>query len=230
MPTSLGFDGELDDAMMVQDIELSFGFKISDDEWMTFRTVSDVFAVVEANLPAGATGSKCASAITFYRLRRAIQPHLDMPLRPQTPISARADIPVRKLHRIIKNDCQMNAHQFVGWSMWKLAALLAVPSFPFVAAALGLGDWGALASVLIAIGLFIAAPLRLPHTVHTFGDLVRLVSSQNSGALAQQGARLTGRQAWEALREILAQHTSLPKEQISRDTLIYHPEFNFAKR
>lgn len=188
------------------------GFRLSNDDLNRCRTVGDLFELVEGHLPTSSFKGNCATAMAFYRLRRAIQPRIKITLRPQTPISALAAIRVRELHRIIKEECGLRPPIKYA-SFWGCVALVAIPVLPASALALGLEWWIALLSALLAFGIYRQASIRLPDTMLTFGDLVRVVSSQSVGSLAQQGARLRDTEAWDAFRDILTDHTPYRKKR-----------------
>ena len=57
-----------------------------------------------------------------------------------------------------------------------------------------------------------------------FGDLVQIVASHSIGALAEQGARLRPAEAWATFKDILGDHTLLPKDEIAPDTFILAPK------
>ena len=84
--------------------------------------------------------------------------------------------------------------------------------------------WIALSSAGIGIVLFRLSPIRLSNEVKTFGDLVKIVTSRNIGALSRQGARLGSKEAWEAFKDIIGDHTELPKDQIAPETTIRTPD------
>src|SRR4051812_19332950 len=104
MPSSLGLEGDLDDVELIQDVEEAFGLRFSDNELAGCSTVGDLFEVVEARLPQSSGGS-CATAMCFYRLRRALQPLVGGELRPNTNLAALSGVSVRALHRIIEQEC-----------------------------------------------------------------------------------------------------------------------------
>jgi hypothetical protein len=86
MSSSLGLSGDLDDVDLVEDIEAAFGLRFSDDEIERCSTVGHLFELVENKLPDASFGG-CATAMTFYRLRRGLQIRVTAELRPMTPIS-----------------------------------------------------------------------------------------------------------------------------------------------
>ena len=223
MSSSLGLQGDFDDIDLIEDVEAAFGFRLSDCDLSHCRTVGDLFELVKARLPTSGLAGNCAKAMTFYRLRRAIQPRIAITLRPGTSLSALSDLRVQELLRIIKEDCGLRPPgHFI--SCWGCVALVAIPALPVAAMALGLGWWSAILAALLAISVFRKMPIRLPDTLLTFGDLVRSVSSRNIGTLAAQGARLSVPEAWDVFRDVLSDHTILPKETIAPETLLLHPK------
>lgn len=223
MSSSLGLQGDFDDIDLIEDVEGAFGFQLSDCDLSHCRTVGDLFELVKARLPTRGLVGNCATAMTFYRLRRAIQPRITITLRPGTSISALSDLRVQELLRIIKEDCGLRPPIHVV-SYWGCIALAAIPVLSVAALALGWGWRGAFLSDLLAIIVFRKMPVRLPGTILTFGDLVRSVSSRNIGTLTEQGARLRVSEAWDVFRDVLSDHTTLPKETIAPETLLLHPK------
>jgi hypothetical protein len=229
MPSSLGLIGDLDDVEMIEDVEQAFGFRFSDDELLICETVGDLFALIEARLPSEDPAGKCATAMTFYRLRRAIEPRLAIKLRPTTPITACSGLSVRELHRIIEKECGLRPPSPVD-SLWGSIAFVLMVALPTASIALGLQWWIAVMSALLAWGIYRKMPIALPSSVTTFGDLVRIVSSRSIGALTQKGARLRAVEAWDAFRDVLSDHTCLSKNAIVPDTLLMEPEGWLAAR
>ncbi len=223
MTSSLGLAGDLDDVELIQDVEAAFGIRLADDEISRCSTVGHLFELIEARLPGMPSGQSCATAMCFYRLRRALQPHSAIALRPKTSIAELGRMPVRKLHRIIETECGLRPPpQYI--TLWGCLALLLVVVLPFGLFAVGMPWWVALPSAVIGIGLYRLAPIQLPGEVETFGDLVRIVASRSIGALAGQGARLGPKEAWQAFTDVLSDHTQLSKDEIGPETSLLAPK------
>lgn len=223
MTSSLGLAGDLDDVELIQDVEAAFSIRLADDEIGRCSTVGQLFELIEAHLPKMPSGQSCATAMCFYRLRRALQPHSAIALKPQTSVSALSAVPVRKLHQIIKTECGLRPPpQYI--TLWGCLALLLVVTLPFGLFAVGMPWWIALPSAALGIGLYQLAPIQLPGEAETFGDLVRIVSSRSIGALAGQGARLGPKEAWQAFTDVLSDHTQLSKGEIGPETLLLAPK------
>lgn len=223
MTTSLGLAGDLDDVELIQDVEAAFGIRLADDEIERCSTVGQLFELIEARLPQMRSGQSCATALCFFRLRRALQPHSGIALKPKTSISALSAVPVRKLHQIIETECGLRPPpQYI--TFWGCLSLLLVVTVPFGLFAVGMPWWIALPSAALGIGLCRIAPIQLPGEVETFGDLVKIVSSRSIGALAGQGARLGPKEAWQAFTDVLSDHTQLSKDRILAETLLLAPK------
>ncbi|WP_230291544.1 acyl carrier protein [Croceicoccus sp. Ery5] len=219
MTSSLGLAGDLDDVELIQDVEAAFGILLADDEISRCSTVGQLFELIEARLPDMPSGQSCATAMCFYRLRRALQPHSATALKPKTSIAALGALPVRELHQIIETECGLRPPPQI-ISLWGCLALLIVVALPIGLFAIGLPWWVALPSAALGIGLYRLAPIQLPDEVETFGDLIRIVASRSIGALAGQGARLGPKEAWQAFTDVLSDHTQLSKGEIVPETLL----------
>lgn len=103
MQSSLGLAGDLDDVELIEDIEEAFSLRFADDDLKRCRTVGDLFSLVEADLPDD--GSSCATAMCFYRMRRALEPLVGADVRPSSPIEQLSGIPVRRLYNVIRREC-----------------------------------------------------------------------------------------------------------------------------
>ena len=223
MTSSLGLAGDLDDVELIQDVEAAFGIRLADDEIERCSTVGQLFELIEARLPQMPNGHSCATAMCFYRLRRALQSHSATALKPMTSISALSAVPVRKLHHIIETECGLRSPPHC-ITLWGCLALLLVLALPFGLFAVGMPWWIAFPSAALGIGLYRLAPIQLPGEVETFGDLVRIVASRSIGALAGQGARLGPKEAWQAFTDVLSDHTQLSKGEIGPETLLLAPK------
>ena len=219
MTSSLGLAGDLDDVDLVEDVEAAFGVRLADDEIERCSTVGHLFELIEARPPGMPSGQSCATAMCFYRLRRALQPYSAIALKPKTSIAALGAVPVRKLHQIIATECGLRPPpQYI--TLWGCLALLLAVSLPFGLFAVGIPWWVALPSAALGIVLYRLAPIQLPGEVETFGDLVKIVASRSIGALAGRGARLGPKEAWQAFKDVLSDHTQLSKDEIGPETLL----------
>jgi hypothetical protein len=220
MTRSFLFDDDMDVVDLLQDLEQAFGLRLTDEELQRCRTIGDLFGLMETRIERSSNGS-CATAMCFYRLRRALQPRITMELRPKTGIVELRSVPVRRLHRIIDQECGLRPPPpYI--SLWGCIALILVAALPLFALAAGWPLWLALTSVVPAVALYRMAPMRLPRGVNTFGDLVRVVASRSIGTLSKEGARLGSTEAWAAFKDIVSGHSPF-QEVITPDALILAP-------
>jgi hypothetical protein len=222
LPSSLGLLGDLDDVVLVEDIEAAFGYRFADDEIANCWTVGHLFELVENRLSPDNMRGSCASTVCFYRLRRALQQFSDVKLTPNTPITDLRGLSVRKLHQIIAEQCGLRPPPSV-LTAWGCAAAISLLALPFASIALELPWWIAGFSPLVAYAAYRSAPIGLPEGIGTLGDLTNEVASRSIGTLAKHGARLNRSEAWIAFKDILSDHSELPKDQILSETLILKP-------
>lgn len=91
MRTTLGLDDEFDGEDLQKTLEVSFGIRFDESEAMAARTVDDIHQMIRRRL-SSASGpiDGCATAMAFYRLRRALSDvHLDFPSKPRTIVDGR---------------------------------------------------------------------------------------------------------------------------------------------
>lgn len=228
MTSTLALSGDDADDLLL-DIEQTFEIKFAPNEALNVNTIGDLLEVVLRNLNYDALEQrKCATSMCFYRLRRAIGPHVpDVKLRPETPVETLRRVPFRKLRHLIESEAGLRAPRYVatpvGYILLASAFLL-----PLTALAFQQPWWAVSLSAVFSLALVAAMPRRLPPKVETFGDLVNAVASQSLGRLAKQGARVDQAQVWEALREIAAEFSDSAKD-IGPETLIYPPPSKKAK-
>ena len=92
------FDDGDDASDFAVEVESAFGLTIPKG-WENCTTLGDVHALVVANAPdVWANGHKCATMMSFHRLRSALDHHApDVRFGPQTPLAAIGRVPVRQL-------------------------------------------------------------------------------------------------------------------------------------
>ena len=221
MRKSLGLSGDLDDVELLTDVQEAFDVRLSNDEVSRCRTVGDLFALVSLALPSGHTdGARCAEAMCFYRLRRAIltlAPHLH--LSPSSPLSLLRGMSVRRLYRAIRRTGGLRPPPpyLSVWGGVSLLLVLAAPAGPFL---LGAPWWLGIVWMIAAATCFRLAPVCFPPDLSTFGDLVELVTARSIGVLAAEGARLRPVEAWKALASVCASHSATTAGEIGGSTLL----------
>lgn len=218
--SSLGLGGDLDDVELVQDVEQAFGVRLPDYELSRCHTVGDLFELVAARLPSQADADRCATAMCFYRLRRAVLALApDVQLHPSTPIDMLQAIPVKSLYRSIEGVGLRPPPLYI--SMWAGFSLFLAVAAPIGLMLCGAPWWAAVLAVLLAITGYRLSPVRLPPQVKTVRNLVELVAARSVRTLADQGARLRPAEAWKALQTVCADHAATAGGEIESSTLIY---------
>src|SRR3546814_19946442 len=62
---------------------------------------------------------------------------------------------------------------------------------------------------------------RLPRRCDTIGDLARLVTEQNRGRLARDGARLTAHEIWRIIQQLAAEESGIDPDLIGSETTFF---------
>ncbi|MCC0055474.1 MAG: hypothetical protein H6883_04990 [Rhodobiaceae bacterium] len=229
MKTSLGLTGDFDDDDMFHDLSEAFGYCPVFNEARSCETVGDVFEGFAEPLGYDVSHGRCATAMCFYRLRNLLQPRLDVELRPKTPIRDLSGLSARKISKIIRNEGGMRpVIPYGGW--WVAIAFYLIAGLPIALmifdslSILSVPGWVMLASIpatitsFVLLGIFTAT---FPPEIKTFGDIVRIVASQNISMLADGGARLGRKEAWTVVADIASKYSTIQRDAISPETLIY---------
>jgi len=226
LPNTLGLDDDLDSVELLLDLETAFGVKFPSDEAEACWTVGDVFKLAHRHVQRpDDLGAGCATAMAFYRLRRALAQDDARP-RP-APTTALEDIlspsPNATYRRI------REAYPDMRLPRLSLSAAGQVGLTLLLVGALCLIITGAAAPrwwVLPALAMTVGAVLthldrgRFSPGCRTLGDLARKVAGLNFAALTAAGARYRDADVRSALVEVITEHSSLPKSEIQDGTLL----------
>jgi hypothetical protein len=224
MRSSLGLYGDLDDVELLEDVERAFRIRLP-RELPHCHTVGDLFELIVDRLPDGdPEAGRCATAMAFYRLRRAVLTLApDVTLRPATPLDGLSSVPVRSLDRAFRKAEGVRVPDSCRPARGGPALLLAV-ALPIGILLSGAPVWAALLALPLSAALYQLSPLRFPRQIKTIGDLAERVAAHNVGMLAARGGRLGPAEAWRALRTICASHSMMvDADGIGADTLILDP-------
>ncbi len=219
LTNTLDLDGD-DCSDLALDIEKVFDFKFAAGE--SVRSVGDLFEILKGRFAAGYDANRrCATAMTFYRLRRALPDDR----RDITPSTLLADLvhgsPKAWLTHLSKQSGLSMPFRVltwvgnVGFAFVGISFLLLIPLSIFHLSY----TWFA-ALFVLGVALIWVDPCRLPRDCRTFGDLVRQVASRNFGDLAKQGAHVGDSEIWTALVDILAETSRFPRQDIGPDTAL----------
>ena len=96
---TLGLDDDLDTFKVVSNLETSFGIRFTDAEGSAWRTVGDIYNTLRSRVSnSGKRAGRCATAMTFHRLRRAFSDlSIDTRLRPDTPVKGITSLTAKAL-------------------------------------------------------------------------------------------------------------------------------------
>ncbi len=224
MANSLDLDRDVHGARVVADLEQAFGIDLMAEAADRWVSVGDIYESLRRLLHEGGKGNKlCAAAIAQHRLRTALR-EIDPKTFPRAEDSLRhwrhwtARRLLRQLGR--RTRLQMPAHHF-SWF-----GVLGVVMVPLAVAGLLIavyepGRWLLPASAMIlAALLLILDPGRLPKRYASLAGLSRQVAALNYRSFIRMGPARRDGEIWEALVEVLAQHTTLPEREIHEDTML----------
>src|SRR3546814_4617745 len=69
---------------------------------------------------------------------------------------------------------------------------------------------------------------RLPRRCDTIGNLARLVTEQNRGRLARDGARLTAPEIWRIIQQLDAEESGIDPDMIGSETTFFRAKVRAA--
>ncbi len=228
MANSLGWDGDdvLDFCDTFADL---YGFPIPDEKSVRFETVGELYRWMVGKIPATGENQKCATQMAFHQIKVQLHDLRDnTKLRPSTEL---CEIP-RSLLRAVRwpwvGALRLPFTRPKG--SVKIAGRIAyISGIAFVTLLLISLDkledapivWLA-GSLAIFVGALVTClklgPL-IPEGMRTLGDLAKTLAAYNYGPLMRLGARRSDKELWCSLREVLAEHGNLSKDQITCDTV-----------
>lgn len=184
-----------------------------------YRTLGDVHRTLVAAF-AEQRGGKCATAMAFFRLRRALgrrrglAPSLDL----ETLAPRRASGFLKALGR----QTGLTMPEAHGDTVQNIGAILMIGS---VLAGAGLltsepSDYLWIVLAVFALGGAIASlgGSKFYESTRTLGRLAGRVAALNFGRLVKQGAHAGPDQLWAALVEIAGLYTDIPRDQLRPET------------
>lgn len=218
---TVDWSGDGDEADFFQGIERVFGIRLRASlPWTTFGEVhAHVIAQVAAR---GSSGTKCATQMTFYSLRRSLG--FGREVGPETPLVGLIGERIQLAFNDLEADTglKMPATR-AGWrgivgSLCFIAAL-AVLAFTMLPPPIRIFFAGT--SAYMGLWLRHSDRRRLPHGCKTIGDLARMVTDQNRGRLARDGARLTDQEIWRIIQQLAAQESGINPDLIGLETTFF---------
>nr|WP_295468902.1 acyl carrier protein [Mesorhizobium sp.] len=214
--STLGLAGDGDELDMLEAVESSFGIRLDTQETERIETVGQLFDVVLAKTSVDQDARKCATAIAFYRLRRALGDRSASPRSRLDEIIS--DTPAR-LHRRIERDTGLAMPRAslgrIGLTAL-FAAILLVPA-TIMTVAHGWPYWPLMTLPAAAAVGSIWLDSRRWHE-ETLGEMARKVANLNFAKLSKFGARSSAGDAWMAYTGLLSDITGIDIEEIGRET------------
>lgn len=244
-PNTLALDDDLDPVDILQKIERAFGVKITDAEAQSIVQVGQLFDLLEAKL-GPASGEKCATAMAFYRLRRAIiQDAPLISLEPETSLADICDGNPKLAFRNLKERCGLTLPTLlIGWmgvtglALPVIVVLGGLLGYEWINELLDFGPKPGLAWTLIAAGVFCisagltwADPMKISYRLKTLADLATVTAALNYGGLVREGARHRPKELWHALTEVLSEfNDALAPKDSHRGTYFLQVTFDAARK
>jgi hypothetical protein len=234
-PGRLDLFGE-DCCDLVATIEDAFGVMLNEDDLVQSTTLGKLAHRIFAKLQHPRS-AKCLSALTFYRLRRAVVTLLDVPrdrISPSTSLNELMPWLARnKRWRRIAAHLDLVLPRLV-WPIWLFAVsllLIGLMIYAFfhseVQAALGnasvLLDVVAVITILLLVARLLNPLGRaFPAGCQTVGDLATLVLAYNYGKLARTHGISSEKELEQLLLRLVSSEVACDVQRISPDT--FFPE------
>ncbi|MDR3486681.1 MAG: hypothetical protein P4M05_17485 [Bradyrhizobium sp.] len=223
MPNSLGLDDDLDGVEVVRDLERIFDVRVSNEEAERIFTVGEFHDLLLSKIRPDESDKKCATAMTFYRIRSALRRlGYGDKLSPTSNMRVLERGRTKSNLRRLEVDSGLYMPRAVSTRIGRFATL---SGFVMISAIVfSLQPAVASAFLGIVVGLVVAGvilkygdPGELPPHCGTLAGITRTVAAMNYGRLVKLGARHRDEDIWENLVGALSGY-ALPKLEITRET------------
>jgi len=231
---TLDIDDEWGPVDVVIALERAFGLKLDDKDVRDVYTVGEMYDLLLKMVPRDGQGSKCATAMAFYSLRRVIARPGCVRLAPRSDLSFLEKGRTKRNWKNIENRSGLYLPSLgVAWP-WLIGTTLAImasamPTFLVGVVLVFLSiPWGdtvvSISPVLLITGLVLTIivavidPGKLPQEGRTLGGLAAKVAPRNYGQFVKAGAPISDAIIWKIMVEVLIDHSDLPSSQVTRET------------
>jgi hypothetical protein len=225
---TLGLDDDLDSVELVEQVEKAFEVEIANAEAERLLVVGQLYDLLLSKIPANDANRKCASAMTFYRLRQGLERlGFGRKLTPSTDLRFLEKFGASRSLKRLEHETGLALPKVVMTWIGGLGCLLSVASVcvAIVAALFFHRNWSVLSSpsllLFLTLGIGFATvyldPGKLAEDCRTLGGLTKRTATLNYGKLAKLGARNSSEDIWNSLADLLSNY-SLPKSEITRET------------
>jgi len=184
-----------------------------------YRTLGDIHRTLVAAFE-GQRGGKCAVAMAFFRLRRALGRRRG--LTPSLELETLAPRKASSLLKMLARQTGLTMPETHGDAVQNTGAILLIVS---TLAGIGLLTSGPAIYLWIVLALFALGGAiaslggtRFYEGTRTLGRLAGRVAAINFGMLVKQGACAGPDQLWAALVEIAGMYTDIPRDQLRPET------------
>jgi hypothetical protein len=235
MANSLSLVGDGDDLEIIQTLEEVFEIAFSDGELKALRNVGDLHDLILQKVPRASGARKCASAMAFYRLRRALTASRpDLRITQATEMAGFSEASLKLFFRRLSQQTGFRlagpAHTWVGYVgetclLFPLMAILPLLAWSAIVQPVPLLFVGLAGSFVLGLILVRFDPGRL---VGTVGSLAREAARANYGRLMKQGARGGDHEIWLILVEALIQESRLGPREVTRETVFFRSQLKTA--
>jgi hypothetical protein len=234
---TLGLDDDLDSVEVVIEIEKAFDVDISDGEAEVIFNVGQLFDLLLRKVHSGDPNRKCACAMAFYRIRRALNDlRVDIGRSPSSDLSRLDRVYTKSFAKSLEERSGLRLPRpelgSVGWVGVALIVVGVLGPLAGLAAGLPLMFFSPplLRLLLGAAGLLFVGGLiagfallwidagRLPKRCRSLGALAAKAASLSYGRLVKQGADARDNRIWKVMVEILSDVATVPADQIARET------------
>lgn len=232
MLKTLGLDDDLEPVEVVISLEKAFDVAITHREAEAIFNVGQLFDLLRAKVQPSDANRKCSSAMSFYRIRRALDDlHIGIGRAPWSDLSPLNRVYTKSLVRSIEEQSGLRLPRpALGPMGWTGAAFIAtgiLGSFVWLVAGLLLKPPP---TAIVAVCLFFGGLVtgfalmhfdagRLPTACRTLGDLAAKAANLSYGRLVKQGADTRDDRVWKAMVEILSDVANVPADRVARETL-----------
>lgn len=228
MTNSLGLEDPDDLYGAVQEyLGLNIRFRAHD-----YPTVGHVYRALLAHFE-GKGGGRCATAMAFFRLRRALRGRRATGLVPSCDLKKFTRQPPRALLRLLERRTGLRMPTAGVGTMRGVGLLVMTAALIF---GFSFADYGPqyprIAVAAFVLGGIVAAmgSSAFPKNCETLGGLAGQVAVLNFAKLVEQGAHAGPREVWTVLVEIAAMVSLKPRDKIGPDTFVGDPESPLFQR
>ena len=219
---TVGLDDDLDGVELAEELEAAFSFRFRPGEAEAIRNVGDIHDYLLRRFSGFECNDRCSTAMTFYRLRRAICDMTGMQARPETAISTLTTAPLKTWVAQIELASGLRLPILttgaIGWAGLGLSAISILLLIAF--ALMHINGWIVVASFVIGGLMIWLDPRRIPADCRSVADLTRRISLSNYGTLVEHGALTDSKRLWDALIVLLSQRSTRRPDLINRESTI----------